>query len=97
MQQPSGRIHLTRRGVEDLSDDEINRLASFGRQEAELISGLIAATRAGDRELVWTMMQQFCEIEDAIEEMAEKKEVSIGGAASVAAKPQTRRAWNLQE
>jgi hypothetical protein len=95
MPEPSGRIHLTRRGVEDLSDEEVTRLATFGRQEAELISGLIAATRAGDRDLVWSMMQEFCEIEDAIEEMAVKKEVSVGGAASGAAKPQTQRAWNL--
>jgi hypothetical protein len=73
MAETKGRIHLERRSLADLSDQEIDRLVNFGRAEADLINQLVEASRDGDRDLAWRVVQEFRRIEDEIEAMAKPR------------------------
>jgi hypothetical protein len=47
-----------------MTESQIETLMNFGRQEALLLDELEAATRAGDRDEAWRLLQEFCRIED---------------------------------
>jgi hypothetical protein len=57
---------MVRNEPEELSDIQVERLMSFGRDEADLIDQMEAATRAGDRDLVWQLAQALCRIQDDV-------------------------------
>ena len=60
-----------RRAIEELSDNEIERLMNFGRREADLIDEMTAAARAGDRNLVWQLARALCDLEDQLSDTPE--------------------------
>ena len=68
---PQAKLHVVRRAIGELSDNEIERLMDFGKREADLIDEMTAAARAGDQNLVWQLARSLCEIEDRVEEPAE--------------------------
>jgi len=61
---PDLRMRVVRRSTEDLTDSQIEQLMTFGRREADLLDKLEAATRAGDRNLVFEIAQVFCQLEE---------------------------------
>jgi hypothetical protein len=63
---PPPRLHVVRRAAEELSDSQIERLMDFGRREADLITEMAEAARAGDRNLVWQLAQALVDIEDQL-------------------------------
>jgi hypothetical protein len=63
MAQPP-RLHVVRKAVEELSDAQIERLMDFGRREAALIDQIVAAERAGDRNLVGQRVRALVDIQD---------------------------------
>jgi hypothetical protein len=63
-QASTPHLHVVRHAVDELSDEQIARLMDFGKREADLIDQMEAATRAGDRDLVWQLAQALCRIQD---------------------------------
>jgi hypothetical protein len=61
---PQPELRVVRRAVEELSEAQIEQLMNFGKREADLIDEMVAAARAGDRNLVWQIAQAMVEIED---------------------------------
>jgi hypothetical protein len=61
---PQPELRVVRRAVEELSEAQIEQLMNFGKREADLIDEIVAAARAGDRNLVWQIAQALVEIED---------------------------------
>jgi hypothetical protein len=61
---PRPNLRVERRPAEELTDAQIEQLMTFGSKEAELIDDLEAATRAGDKDLVWQIAQALCHAED---------------------------------
>jgi hypothetical protein len=61
---PQPELRVVRRAIEELSEAQIEQLMNFGKREADLIDEMVAAARAGDRNLVWQIAQAMVEIED---------------------------------
>ena len=57
-------IRVVRRGVEEFTDTQIEKLIDFGKRESDLIDQMEAAARAGDRELAWQLAQAICDLHD---------------------------------
>jgi hypothetical protein len=68
----SPNLRVKRIPADELSDQQIERLMTFGQQEAALIEELEQATRSGDRDLVWQIAQALCGIQDQINEECRK-------------------------
>jgi hypothetical protein len=60
------RLHAEVRPVEEMTELQIEALMNLGRAEAELMNRLEAAARAGDKNEVWKIAQEYCAIEDQI-------------------------------
>jgi hypothetical protein len=67
--QQAPRLRVVRCPVDELSDQQIEQLMSFGRREAELLDRMEAATRAGDRDAVWQIAQALCVCQDEVRQM----------------------------
>jgi hypothetical protein len=72
---PQPELRVVRRAVEELSEAQIEQLMNFGKREADLIDEMVAAARAGDRDLVWQLAQALCDIEDQISNTPERSVV----------------------
>jgi len=66
-QQRVPRIRAEVRDPAEMAESQLDALMSLGRREAQLMDRLEAATRAGDRDAVWEIAQEYCRIEDEIQ------------------------------
>jgi hypothetical protein len=66
----TARIRVERVPADELSDHQIQRLIEFGKREAELIDEMEAATRAGDRNLVWQLAEELVHFQDEAQQVA---------------------------
>jgi hypothetical protein len=64
------RIRAVRIPVAELTNHQIEVLMTFGRREAELIDQMEAATRAGDRALVWQLAEALVRYQDEAQQVA---------------------------
>lgn len=69
--QQTPRLRVVRRPAEELSDEQIARLLDFGRREADLITEMEAAARAGDRNLVWELAEALVRCQDEARQVTE--------------------------
>ena len=67
--QQAPRLRVIRRAADELSDQQIEQLMSFGRREAELLDQMECAVRSGDRNLTWQLAQALCECQDEARQM----------------------------
>jgi hypothetical protein len=68
-QQSAPRIRAEVRDPAEMTESQVGMLLNLGREEAALLDRLEAATRAGNKDEVWKIAQEYCGIEDKITEV----------------------------
>ena len=68
MTQP---IRMVPRPVDQLSDDQLARVINFGRARAEVIAGIEAAVRRGDRDALWALGETLVRMRDEAAKVTE--------------------------
>ena len=62
-------LRVVRRAADELSDQQIEQLMSFGKREALLLDEMEAAVRTGDRALVWQLATSLVRCQDEARQM----------------------------
>jgi hypothetical protein len=59
-------VRAEARPPEEMSESQIETLLNFGKRESALMDRLEVAARAGDKDEVWKIAQEYCRVEDEV-------------------------------